>query len=86
MTSPLIQQLNSRVWLDLRSAKIANSTVFDELRTLLTSISGYMEMALDSLRRLLPADGTEMLRVIERSIGRLRLLIEDLLSEIRPDI
>ena len=55
------------------------STVSHELRTPLTSVSGYLEVLLDQDAGELTPTQDRMLRVIDRNVERLRLLIEDLL-------
>jgi signal transduction histidine kinase len=56
------------------------STVSHELRTPLTSISGYLELLLDTRSGELTAAQVRMLEVIGRNAARLRELIEDLLT------
>lgn len=56
------------------------SNVSHELRTPLTSISGYLELIMDRSVGDLPADLVQSLEVINRNTGRLRALVEDLLS------
>jgi signal transduction histidine kinase len=55
------------------------STVSPELRTPLTSISGYVELLLDSAAGDLAGGQRRMLEVISRNTRRLRELIEDIL-------
>ncbi|GLW30586.1 ATP-binding protein [Actinoplanes regularis] len=54
-------------------------TVSHELRTPLTSVSGYLEVLVDQDAGPLNPTQERMLGVIEHNVGRLRLLIEDLL-------
>jgi two-component system phosphate regulon sensor histidine kinase PhoR len=56
------------------------SHVSHELRTPLTSISGYLELILDGALGDLPPDLTRAVGVINRNAGRLRSLVEDLLT------
>ncbi|GAA2081854.1 hypothetical protein GCM10009840_17270 [Pseudolysinimonas kribbensis] len=55
------------------------ATVNHEMRTPLTSISGYLELVLDGDGGELPPAATEMLRVAEGSANRLHVLLEDML-------
>jgi signal transduction histidine kinase len=56
------------------------STVSHELRTPLTSISGYLELIMDSGSGSLSAAQVRMLEVIGRNAVRLRELVEDMLT------
>ena len=56
------------------------STVSHELRTPLTSISGYIELFEDGFADELTSQQRGMLGVVKRNVGRLRSLIEDLLT------
>jgi signal transduction histidine kinase len=56
------------------------STVSHELRTPLTSIAGYLELILDGEAGEVPPEQERMLRAIRHNAGRLRVLIEDLLT------
>jgi two-component system, OmpR family, sensor kinase len=56
------------------------STVSHELRTPLTSITGYVELLEDELDDGLTEQQSSMLAVVKRNVGRLRALIEDLLT------
>lgn len=69
------------------------STVSHELRTPLTSIVGYLEMLNDGGLGELDDDASHGVAVIERNVGRLRSLIEDLLTlsaydtgRVQPDL
>lgn len=55
------------------------STVSHELRTPLTSISGYLELLEDDVADLEPRQ-RQMVAILRRNVGRLRSLIEDLLT------
>lgn len=56
------------------------STVSHELRTPLTSIAGYIELFEDGFLDELSPQQRGMLSVVRRNVGRLRTLIEDLLT------
>jgi signal transduction histidine kinase len=56
------------------------STVSHELRTPLTSIAGYIELFEDGFAEDLTPQQRGMLGVVGRNVGRLRALIEDLLT------
>jgi two-component system phosphate regulon sensor histidine kinase PhoR len=56
------------------------STVSHELRTPLTSIVGYLELLNEGGLGPVPDDLSQGLSVIERNVGRLRELVEDLLT------
>jgi two-component system, OmpR family, sensor kinase len=56
------------------------STVSHELRTPLTSIAGYIELFEDGFVEDLTPQQRGMLAVVRRNVGRLRNLIEDLLT------
>jgi two-component system, OmpR family, sensor kinase len=56
------------------------STVSHELRTPLTSIAGYIELFEDGFVEDLTPHQRGMLAVVRRNVGRLRSLIEDLLT------
>jgi two-component system, OmpR family, sensor kinase len=56
------------------------STVSHELRTPLTSIAGYVELFEDGFVEDLTPQQRGMLAVVRRNVGRLRNLIEDLLT------
>lgn len=62
------------------------SNVSHELRTPLTSISGYVEMLRDGEYGELPPDVDATLAIVERSTGRLRELIENLLVASRLEL
>lgn len=61
------------------------SNVSHELRTPLTSISGYVEILEEELDDRLTEDEAEMLVATKRNVGRLRELIEDLLTLSRAE-
>ncbi|ROR92003.1 sensor histidine kinase [Nocardioides aurantiacus] len=66
---------------DLDRAKDAFiSTVSHELRTPLTSIVGYLEMMSEGGMGDLSEDVSQGITIIERNVGRLRSLVEDLLA------
>lgn len=56
------------------------STVSHELRTPLTSIAGYVELLSDGGMGPLDAGVSEGMAIIERNVGRLTSLVEDLLT------
>ncbi|SDS25236.1 GAF domain-containing protein [Nocardioides scoriae] len=56
------------------------STVSHELRTPLTSIVGYLELMSEGGMGELTSDVAQSVTIIERNVGRLRALVEDLLS------
>lgn len=56
------------------------STVSHELRTPLTSISGYLELLEDDFADTLDDHQRTMVEILKRNVGRLRSLIEDLLT------
>jgi signal transduction histidine kinase len=56
------------------------STVSHELRTPLTSIVGYLELLNEGGLGPVPHDLSQGLSIIERNVGRLRELVEDLLT------
>jgi signal transduction histidine kinase len=56
------------------------STVSHELRTPLTSIVGYLEMLTQGGMGRLEGDALQGVAIIERNVGRLRDLVEDLLT------
>ena len=56
------------------------STVSHELRTPLSSIVGYLELLNDGDLGPVPDDVSQGLSIIERNVGRLRELVEDLLT------
>ena len=56
------------------------STVSHELRTPLTSIVGYLEMLTHGGMGRLEGDALQGVAIIERNVGRLRDLVEDLLT------
>lgn len=56
------------------------STVSHELRTPLTSIVGYLELLNDGGMGPLDAGVSEGMQIIERNVGRLQSLVEDLLT------
>ena len=56
------------------------STVSHELRTPLTSIVGYLEMMSEGGMGELDGDVAQGISIIERNVGRLRSLVEDLLA------
>ncbi len=56
------------------------STVSHELRTPLTSIVGYLEMMSEGGMGTLNDDVSQGIAIIERNVGRLRSLVEDLLA------
>lgn len=56
------------------------STVSHELRTPLTSIAGYVELIRDGDAGEVPPEVDAMLAVVDRNTGRLKALIEDLLT------
>jgi signal transduction histidine kinase len=62
----------------IREAFVA--TVSHELRTPLTSIAGYLELLLDRSAGPLTERQARMLGVVDRNTGRLRALIDDLLT------
>ncbi|HSE07128.1 MAG TPA: ATP-binding protein [Nocardioidaceae bacterium] len=77
------REMEERVVTQLRQLDRAKdefvSTVSHELRTPLTSIAGYIELFEDSFDDLGPQQ-RGMLGVVSRNVGRLRNLIEDLLT------
>jgi signal transduction histidine kinase len=78
------RELEERVVTQLRQLDRAKdefvSTVSHELRTPLTSISGYIELFEDGFADELTSQQRGMLGVVKRNVGRLRNLIEDLLT------
>ena len=56
------------------------STVSHELRTPLTSIVGYLELMSDGGMGVLTDELSQGVQIIERNVGRLRALVEDLLQ------
>jgi two-component system OmpR family sensor kinase len=77
------REMEGRVVAQLRELDRAKdefvSTVSHELRTPLTSIAGYLELMEDSFDGLTPQQAG-MVEVVGRNVGRLRNLIEDLLT------
>ena len=78
------REMEERVVMQLRQLDKAKdefvSTVSHELRTPLTSISGYIELFEDGFFEGLTSQQRGMLGVVKRNVGRLRSLIEDLLT------
>lgn len=78
------REMEERVVTQLRQLDRAKdefvSTVSHELRTPLTSISGYIELFEDGFVDGLTPQQRGMLGVVRRNVGRLRNLIEDLLT------
>ena len=61
------------------------ATASHELRTPLTSISGYLEMSLDPAEGPLPPTTEGHLRIVQRNVGRLGVLVDQLLFLARAD-
>ena len=61
------------------------ATASHELRTPLTSISGYLEMSLDPAEGPLPSTTEGHLRIVQRNVRRLSVLVEQLLFLARAD-
>jgi signal transduction histidine kinase len=61
------------------------ATASHELRTPLTSLSGYLEMSLDSADGPLPPTLENHLRIAQRNAGRLTVLVDQLLFLARAD-
>ena len=61
------------------------ATASHELRTPLTSISGYLEMSLDPAEGPLSPTTEGHLRIVQRNVGRLGVLVEQLLFLARAD-
>jgi two-component system OmpR family sensor kinase len=78
------RQMEERVVTQLKELDRAKdefvSTVSHELRTPLTSISGYIELFEDGFADDISPQQKGMLGVVRRNVGRLRSLIEDLLT------
>jgi two-component system OmpR family sensor kinase len=78
------REMEERVVAQLRRLDRAKdefmSTVSHELRTPLTSISGYIELFEDGFDDELSPQQRAMLDVVRRNVGRLRVLIENLLT------
>lgn len=78
------REMEERVVMQLRQLDRAKdefvSTVSHELRTPLTSISGYIELFEDGFGEGISPQQRGMLGVVRRNVGRLRSLIEDLLT------
>ncbi len=78
------REMEERVVTQLRQLDRAKdefvSTVSHELRTPLTSISGYIELFEDGFEDEMSPQQRGMLGVVKRNVGRLRSLIEDLLT------
>jgi two-component system, OmpR family, sensor kinase len=78
------REMEEQVVTQLRRLDLAKdefvSTVSHELRTPLTSIAGYIELFEDGFVEDLTPQQRGMLAVVRRNVGRLRSLIEDLLT------
>ncbi|GAB2726550.1 hypothetical protein GCM10027273_01770 [Nocardioides pakistanensis] len=78
------RELEERVVSQLKALDKAKdefvSTVSHELRTPLTSIAGYLELLEDDFADVAEPRQMQMLAVVRRNVGRLRNLIEDLLT------
>jgi signal transduction histidine kinase len=61
------------------------ATASHELRTPLTSISGYLEMSLDPAEGPLPPTQEAHLRIVQRNVDRLTVLVDQLLFLARAD-
>jgi signal transduction histidine kinase len=61
------------------------ATASHELRTPLTSISGYLDMSLDPAEGPLPQASEANLRIVQRNVGRLSILVDQLLFLARAD-
>ncbi|NKX53309.1 ATP-binding protein [Arthrobacter mobilis] len=61
------------------------ATVNHELRTPITSITGYLDLVLEGAGGPLPEEAAQMLEIVVRNSTRLRELIEDLLTLSRMD-
>jgi signal transduction histidine kinase len=68
-----------------RSKSDIIGTVSHEMRTPLTSISGYVELVLDGEGGEVPDDAKDMLRVVDRNTRRLQSLVADMLMMTRLD-
>jgi signal transduction histidine kinase len=68
-----------------RSKSDIIGTVSHEMRTPLTSISGYVELVLDGEGGDVPDDAKDMLRVVDRNARRLQSLVADMLTMTRLD-
>jgi signal transduction histidine kinase len=68
-----------------RSKSDIIGTVSHEMRTPLTSISGYVELVLDGAGGEVPDDAKDMLRVVDRNARRLQSLVADMLMMTRLD-
>ncbi|MFT2752256.1 sensor histidine kinase [Clavibacter sp. Sh2088] len=68
-----------------RSKSDIIGTVSHEMRTPLTSISGYVELVLDGEGGEVPDDAKDMLRVVDRNARRLQSLVADMLMMTRLD-
>jgi signal transduction histidine kinase len=68
-----------------RSKSDIIGTVSHEMRTPLTSISGYVELVLDDEGGEIPEDAKDMLRVVDRNARRLQSLVADMLIMTRLD-
>jgi signal transduction histidine kinase len=68
-----------------RSKSDIIGTVSHEMRTPLTSISGYVELVLDGEGGEIPDDAKDMLRVVDRNARRLQSLVADMLMMTRLD-
>jgi signal transduction histidine kinase len=68
-----------------RSKSDIIGTVSHEMRTPLTSISGYVELVLDDEGGEIPDDAKDMLRVVDRNARRLQSLVADMLMMTRLD-
>lgn len=68
-----------------RSKSDIIGTVSHEMRTPLTSISGYVELVLDGEGGDVPDDAKDMLRVVDRNARRLQSLVADMLMMTRLD-
>jgi signal transduction histidine kinase len=83
------RQVERRVHDELRTLDTARddfvSNVSHELRTPLTTISGYLELINDEFEGRVPARHQKMLDATRRNVGRLRLLIDDLLTLSRTE-
>ncbi|WP_445443461.1 sensor histidine kinase [Clavibacter sp. km1a] len=68
-----------------RSKSDIIGTVSHEMRTPLTSISGYVELVLDGEGGDIPDDARDMLGVVDRNARRLQSLVADMLMMTRLD-
>jgi signal transduction histidine kinase len=83
------REVERRVHDELRTLDTARddfvSNVSHELRTPLTTISGYLELINDEFAGRVPARHQKMMDATRRNVGRLRLLIDDLLTLSRAE-